>query len=96
MERQLAEVEARQKQLAALAESALMEAALGHLPAEGGANELRLAAGVLASVAGSPQAAQKLLNAHAARLKRAQQFLLRPQNTGMCRHHAHHQCHNGC
>ncbi len=65
-----------------MCESALVEAASGHLPADGGASELRLAAGVLASVAGSPHAAHRLLAAHSARLKRAQQALLKPQNTG--------------
>ncbi|BDA47404.1 Exocyst complex component EXO84A [Coccomyxa sp. Obi] len=82
MERQLGELEERQKRLAAMCESALVEAASGHLPADGGASELRLAAGVLASVAGSPHAAHKLLAAHSMRLKRAQQLLLKPQNTG--------------
>jgi hypothetical protein len=83
MERQLGQLEERQTRLAALAESALTEAAAGHLPPEGGASELRMAAGVLASVAGNPQAAYKLLGAHSSRLKRAQQFLLKPQNTGL-------------
>ncbi|CAL8472152.1 g11694 [Coccomyxa elongata] len=82
MERQLGELEERQKRLAAMCESALVEAASGHLPADGGACELRLAAGVLASVAGSPHAAHKLLAAHSMRLKRAQQLMLKPQNTG--------------
>lgn len=45
MERQLGELEERQKRLAAMCESALVEAASGHLPADGGASELRLAAG---------------------------------------------------
>lgn len=83
MERQLGELEERQKQLAAMCESALVEAASGHLPADGGASELRLAAGVLASVAGSPHAAHKLLAGHSMRLKRAQQLLLKPQNAGV-------------
>ena len=39
-------------------------------------------AGVLASVTGSPYAAQRLLAAHSGRNKRAQQQLLKPQNTG--------------
>ena len=91
MERQLGELEERQKQLAAMCESALVEAASGHLPADGGASELRLAAGVLASVAGNPHAAHKLLAAHSMRLKRAQQLLLKPQNAGVfpCRPRAH-------
>ena len=37
---------------------------------------------MLASVTGSPYAAQKLLAAHLGRLRRAQQQLLKPQNTG--------------
>lgn len=41
--------------------------------------------GVLAAVAGRPRALQVLLSAHSARLKRAQQQLLKPQNTGMPR-----------
>jgi hypothetical protein len=82
MERQLGQLEERQAQLAGMCESTLVEAAAGHLPADGGANELRLAAGVLASVAGSPHAAHRLLAAHSARLKRAQQLLLKPQNAG--------------
>ena len=45
--------------------------------------QAQLAAGVLAAVAGRPRAAQVLLAAHSARLKRAQQQLLKPQNTGM-------------
>ncbi len=45
-------------------------------------------AGVLASVTGSPYAAQKLLAAHSGRLKRAQQQLLKPQNTGVPQHTA--------
>ncbi|KAK9905543.1 hypothetical protein WJX75_001810 [Coccomyxa subellipsoidea] len=82
MERQLGQLEERQAQLAGMCESTLVEAAAGHLPADGGANELRLAAGVLASVAGSPHAAHRLLAAHSACLKRAQQLLLKPQNAG--------------
>ena len=53
------------------------------MPADGGGNELCMAAGVLGSVAGSPHAAHKLLNAHSSRLRSAQQRLLKPQNAGM-------------
>ncbi|CAK0787894.1 hypothetical protein CVIRNUC_011116 [Coccomyxa viridis] len=81
-ERQMAEVEERQRKLADLAESALTEAASGHMPADGGGNELCMAAGVLGSVAGSPHAAHKLLSAHSSRLRSAQQRLLKPQNAG--------------
>ena len=58
------------------------QAASGHMPADGGGNELCMAAGVLGSVAGSPHAAHKLLSAHSSRLRSAQQRLLKPQNAG--------------
>ena len=41
------------------------------MPADGGGNELCMAAGVLGSVAGSPHAAHKLLSAHSSRLRSA-------------------------
>jgi hypothetical protein len=52
------------------------------MPADGSANELCVAAGVLGAVAGSAHAAHKLLNAHSGRLRVAQQRLLKPQNAG--------------
>ena len=59
-----------------------LQAASGHMPADGSANELCMAAGVLSSVAGSPHAAHKLLSAYSGRLRSAQQRLLKPQNAG--------------
>ena len=44
--------------------------------------QVRTATRTLAAVAGSPHAHRLLLNAHSARLKRQQQQLLKPQNTG--------------
>lgn len=58
------------------------QAASGHMPADGSANELCVAAGVLGAVAGSAHAAHKLLSAHSGRLRSAQQRLLKPQNAG--------------
>ena len=60
----------------------LLQAASGHMPADGSANELCVTAGVLSSVAGSPHAAHKLLSAYSGRLRSAQQRLLKPQNAG--------------
>ncbi len=60
----------------------LLQAASGHMPADGSANELCVSAGVLSSVAGSPHAAHKLLSAYSGRLRSAQQRLLKPQNAG--------------
>ena len=59
-----------------------LQAASGHMPADGSANELCVAAGVLGSVAGSAHAAHKLLSAHSGRLRSAQQRLLKPHNAG--------------
>ena len=59
-----------------------LQAASGHMPADGSANELCMTAGVLSSVAGSPHAAHKFLNAYSGRLRGAQQRLLKPQNAG--------------
>lgn len=59
-----------------------LQAASGHMPADGSANELCVTTGVLSSVAGSPHAAHKLLNAYSGRLRGAQQRLLKPQNAG--------------
>lgn len=58
------------------------QAASGHMPADGSAKELCVAAGVLGAVAGSAHAAHKLLSAHSGRLRSAQQRLLKPQNAG--------------
>jgi len=48
------------------------------------AAEVKLAVGLLASLAGRPHALRLLLASHSARLKRAQTLLLKPQNAGTC------------
>lgn len=69
------ELERRRQALVPILEAGVAEASAAR-------PEARLAAGVLAAVAGRPHALRVLLGSHSARLKRAQQQLLKPQNSG--------------
>lgn len=69
------ELEKRRQSLVPILEAGVAEASASRA-------EARLAAGVLAAVTGRPRALKVLLAAHSLRLKRAQQQLLKPQNTG--------------
>lgn len=85
------ELERRRRSLVPILEAGVAEASAPRA-------EARLAAGVLAAVAGRPRALKVLLAAHSLRLKRAQQQLLKPQNTGgigcLCKPHELRRLHS--
>ncbi|KAK9823889.1 hypothetical protein WJX72_006201 [[Myrmecia] bisecta] len=74
-EKQKAELDERRARLVRILEGQLAEASTS-------SSDVRLCAGVLAAVAGKAHAHRLLLELHTARLKRQQQLLLKPQNTG--------------